>query len=85
MKLSERSGPVLTGRMTAQALRESLRAELAVTGHITLDFEGVRAVSPSFADEIFVRLVSDVGENDVTSTNLSGHLERVVTTVRRRA
>lgn len=85
MNLLEQEGPVLTGRMRAQTLRRDLEAEISQGGHVVLDFAGIEAVSPSFADEIFVRFVGTVGEDQVTFANLSDHLQRVVITVRRRA
>ena len=34
-------------------------AEVAAGGDIVVDFEGVEAMSPSFADELFAKLSSD--------------------------
>lgn len=45
-------GPLLVGRSAgARLLEEILRA--AETALVVVDFEGVEAVSPSFADELF--------------------------------
>lgn len=84
MKLSERGDAVLTGRLEAQKVRASLREELLHSQLVTLDFAGIEGMSPSFADEIFVRLVADVGADRVRFENLSGHLQQVAATVQRR-
>ncbi|MEX1140982.1 MAG: STAS-like domain-containing protein [Thermoleophilaceae bacterium] len=49
-------GPVLTGRTAAARLREEIERELAADGEVTIDLEGVEAISPSFADELFAKL-----------------------------
>lgn len=49
-------GPVLTGRTVAARLREEVERELAAEGEVTIDLEGVEAISPSFADELFAKL-----------------------------
>ena len=59
IKPAEDLGPVLTGRSVAQALRTRIE-ELATHDVVVVDFDGVEAVSPSFADEIFAKLPSSL-------------------------
>lgn len=84
VKLAETQGAVLTGRVNAIELREDLLREVDPDGKITLDLEGVEAVSPSFADELFGRFVDAVGEENVEFVNLNAHLQTVLSMVRRR-
>lgn len=75
MKLADELGPVLTGRARAETLRESI--EIAVTDrvHLVIDFEGVKVMSPSFADELFAKLPRDIfATGHVSFENLSGDL-----------
>lgn len=85
MRLAERHGPVLSGRTAAMALRKELEQELAEGGVAVLDFAGVEAISPSFADEVFGRFVARAGKDQVRFENLSGHLVNVERMVRRRS
>lgn len=66
------------------SLREELERELESEGVVVLDFIGVEGMSPSFADELFVRFVDRVGEDHVRFENMSAHLSNVATIVRRR-
>src|SRR5688572_17681211 len=77
MKLAESYGPVLTGRASAAQLTELVLEEIARGQRVELDFAGVHAVSPSFADELFGKLITRVGPQGVFFTNLSPHLESV--------
>jgi hypothetical protein len=55
-------GPVLTSRSLAEALRQRVEAA-AVREEVVIDFAGVEAVSPSFADEIFAKLPRELVES----------------------
>jgi hypothetical protein len=77
VKLAERYGPVLTGRVVAERIVEDAIAEVAAGGTVVLDFEDVRAVSPSFADELFGKLAMRIDTDRVRFENLSDHLESV--------
>ncbi len=83
VKLLEREGPVLSGRMQAKSLISELTADITSGKHVTLDFEGILALSPSFADELFVRFARDVSTEQVSFTNLSDELQRIAAAVRR--
>jgi hypothetical protein len=85
LRLAEQHGPVLSGRVVAMKLRSDLEYELGHNGVAVLDFEGVEAISPSFADELFNRLVDQLGEDRVEFANLNEHLRTVAMMVRRRA
>jgi hypothetical protein len=56
---AEEFGPVLTGRSLAETLRARIET-LAAAEPVVVDFDGVEAVSPSFADEIFAKLPVDL-------------------------
>lgn len=56
---ADQLGSVLTGRTVAARLREDVERELAAEGTVTIDLEGVEAISPSFADELFAKLPRD--------------------------
>jgi hypothetical protein len=77
MKLAEAYGPVLTGRALANHLATVVLDNLARGEDVDLDFAGVQAVSPSFADELFGKLGTRVDIEHVHFTNLSPHLESV--------
>jgi len=56
IKPAEELGPVLAGRNVAASLRDRVEAALARGEAVVIDFDGVRAMSPSFADELFAKL-----------------------------
>jgi hypothetical protein len=71
IELASEFGPVLTGRALAADLRESIRSCLAAGDAVILDFAGIEAISPSFADEVFAKLPADVaGRGRVHFENL---------------
>jgi hypothetical protein len=74
MKLAEAYGPVLTGRASAARIVDSVLERLARGERVEIDFTSVQAVSPSFADELFGKLTTRVGNDRVKFTNLSAHL-----------
>lgn len=84
VRLAETKGANLSGRMRAINLREALETELDRDGVVILDFEGVEGMSPSFADELFVRFVDKVGEDRVKFENMSEQLVGIAAVVQRR-
>ncbi|MDQ3380341.1 MAG: STAS-like domain-containing protein [Actinomycetota bacterium] len=60
---AEELGPVLSGRFEAEELRERIEAELAAGAEVVVSFEGVVAISPSFADELFAKVPEDAVED----------------------
>ena len=56
LKPAEELGPVLAGRNVAASLRDRVETALGRGEEVLLDFEGVDAMSPSFADELFAKL-----------------------------
>jgi|SRR5215467_14970173 len=56
LKPAEELGPVLAGRNVAASLRDRVEAALGRGEEVLLDFDGVDAMSPSFADELFAKL-----------------------------
>lgn len=83
VRLLDYEGSVLSGRMRAKSLIADLAADVADGDHVMLDFEGVLALSPSFADELFVRFAGTLGADRVTFINMSPELERVAAAVTR--
>lgn len=77
MKLAETYGSVLTGRAVAAAIAEEAVREVARGGSVVLDFQGIEAVSPSFADELFGKLRNRAGGEQVRFLHLSSHLAAV--------
>jgi hypothetical protein len=76
MRLAEQHGPVLGGRDLAESIKADLvrRADAGET--VVVDFEGVVAVTPSFADEFFAKL-PDLVSRHVEFVNVSDHLQAV--------
>jgi anti-anti-sigma regulatory factor len=56
-----RDGAVLAGRSHAQTLREEIE-DAARADDVVVDFSRVLTMSPSFADELFAKLDSDLVE-----------------------
>jgi hypothetical protein len=73
VKLADRYGPVLAGRGLAEHLRSEIETEVSTGHHVLVDLRAVQAVSPSFADELFGKLVAQVGDG-VEFTNLTPNL-----------
>ena len=72
-------GPVLTSRSTAELLRRRIENEALSGAHVTVDFAGVEAVSPSFADEIFAKIDHElVDSGHIRFENLSDDLLALV-------
>jgi hypothetical protein len=59
---AEDFGPVLTGRSAAAGLRQRIEVEAMEGDGVVIDFEGVEAVSPSFADELFAKLPTEFSD-----------------------
>jgi hypothetical protein len=75
--VSQLLGAVLTGRPMAAKIMDLVDETMAKGDTPTLDFSGVRAVSPSFADELFGKLSVRDATRAVHFTNLSEHLQSV--------
>lgn len=61
-KPAEEFGPVLSGRFVAEELRLRVESVVKAGDTVVLDFEGVEAMSPSFADELFAKLPREAVE-----------------------
>jgi hypothetical protein len=55
-RLAETAGTLLGGRPLAAAVREAVAARAQAGEVVVVDLEGVDAMSPSFADELFAKL-----------------------------
>jgi len=77
MKLAEEHGEVLGGRVLGQEIRARVVRLVEAGEVVTLDLEGVLAVSPSFADEVFGKLPAEVGDNAVIFSNVSAQIQEV--------
>jgi hypothetical protein len=63
MRLVDRFGAVLGGRSLGETIRAEVLEQLSHGENlVVLDLDGVEAVSPSFADEVFGKLQAEVGD-----------------------
>lgn len=76
IKLAEEAGPVLAGRVTAVALRQRIEGLVLEGDDVIIDLQGVQAISPSFADELFGKLPVAARER-ITFQGASGFLSDV--------
>lgn len=76
MRLADRHGSVLGGREVAEHIREDVERRVGAGEEVVIDLDGVLAVSPSFADELFGKLPAAVAQH-VQFTNVSDHLQAV--------
>lgn len=74
-------GTDLSSRHTAAALRREVLSAAAL-GSVTLDLEGVRTLSDSFADELFAVIVASKGEDwfkrSIRVTDLAPQVRRSI-------
>ncbi len=74
IRIADECGSDLSSRHVASALRKRVVA-LSADGRVTLNFEGVRTLSDSFADELCAVLVQERGKEwfkkNVCITNIS--------------
>lgn len=78
IRLADEFGPALTGRTVGIQLRERIERAAERGETIVVDFDGVEALSPSFADEIFARVpVELIDSGRVRFENLAGDLLEV--------
>lgn len=77
IKLAERHGPVLTGRGLAEEVRTEAESLVQAGDQVVIDLAGVQAVSPSFADELFGKLMANVEGGAVQFKNVDAHLKDV--------
>lgn len=54
--LAKELEPVVSSRFAAEELRARIEHELAGGAEVVISFEGVVAISPSFADELFAKM-----------------------------
>jgi hypothetical protein len=77
-------GPALTSRFLGADLREQIEAILSKDGSVVIDFDGVRAISPSFADEVFAKLPQDaIASGQIRFENLTDDLRVIAQYVTR--
>lgn len=76
MRLADKHGEVLGGRVLGEEVRASVVREVESGKTVVLDLDGVQAISPSFADEIFGKLPLEVGDR-VEFANMSRQLQAV--------
>lgn len=81
MRLAEKHGEVLGGRVLGEEIREDVVRLVQAGEAVVLDLGGVEAVSPSFADEIFGKLPQEVGER-VEFVNVSRQIQAVANMAR---
>lgn len=79
LRPAEDLGAVLAGRSQASVLRAEVERLVALGEHVVIDFSGVVAASPSFADELFAKLDPSLTETGrVAFQHLSPRLEPIV-------
>ncbi len=79
LRPAEDLGAVLAGRSQASVLRAEVERLVAHGEQVIVDFGGVVAASPSFADELFAKLDPSLTETGrVKFENLSPRLEPIV-------
>jgi hypothetical protein len=83
LHIVELLGPVLTGRPMAAGVVQVVEAAISRGDVLTLDFAGVQAVSPSFADELFGKTAARDHAGVIRFVNLSDHLQSVAQMARR--
>lgn len=54
-------GIVLAERDVAKSIRQLVKQEIDTKGHVVIDLSGVNMITTSFADELFAKLVSQLG------------------------
>lgn len=62
MRLADLHGEVLGSRVLGEHIRAEVVRQAQTGATVVIDLDGVQAVSPSFADEIFGKLPSEVGD-----------------------
>jgi uncharacterized protein DUF4325 len=81
MRLADDHEEVLGGRDLAKEIRADVVRRVEAGEEVVIDLEGVLAVSPSFADELFGKLPASVGDR-VQFANASRHLQSVAAMAR---
>jgi hypothetical protein len=76
VRLADDHGAVLAGRDLAKHIRREVVDRVEHGEDAVIDLDGVVAISPSFADELFGKLPAAVGEK-VRFENVSDHLSAV--------
>jgi hypothetical protein len=76
IRLADRFGAVLGGRIVGEEIRREALGQVARGEKVVLDLDGVEAVSPSFADEIFGKLHAEAGDS-VEIVNVGEALQRM--------
>jgi hypothetical protein len=76
MRLADKHGEVLGGRVLGEEIRAAVVRQVKSGENVVLDLDGVQAVSPSFADEIFGKLPLEVDDH-VTFANVSRQIQAV--------
>lgn len=79
IRLVDEFGPFPAGRPSAEQMRARIEQAVAAGEHVVVDFDGVEAVSPSFADELFAKLPADVlRDGHLELTNVPAELSALI-------
>lgn len=54
-------GILLAERDIAKTIRQLIKEEIDSKGHVVVDLSGVKMITSSFADELFAKLVTEIG------------------------
>lgn len=79
ISLATQFGSVLVGRTVAAEIRKRVEVAAQDTDEpVVLDFAAVLTISPSFADELFAKMSSDLrGSHKIKLVNMSPALESI--------
>jgi anti-anti-sigma regulatory factor len=83
LQLAEEFGAVLVSRTRAAELRRAIEAALRSGDDVVVDLQGVSAISPSFADELFAKTkVGPAGLDRLSFENVPESVEPLIRFVR---
>lgn len=72
---------MLGSRALGAKVRQQVLAELQAEGQLVLDWDGVRAISHSFADEFIGKLAEEIGVEQFRSTVRNRNMSSLIRSV----
>ena len=82
MRLADKHGEVLGGRVLGEEIRIEIVRRVSAGEKVLVDLDGVNAISPSFADEVFGKLLAEVDPDKVEFVNVSDQILAVANMAR---
>ncbi|WP_433943451.1 STAS-like domain-containing protein [Paenibacillus sp. SN-8-1] len=74
-------GTVLSERDLGAEIRMSITKHIRSNSKVTVDFTGIRMINSSFADEVFAKLVNDLGLEAVRESLIITNNKPVLKTI----